>query len=158
MTGELFRHLTGVNLVSVNYKGGGAATMAIVSGEVKAGFGTIPNVLPHVTAGKLKAYMITSGNRFPGAREIPTAAEAGLPDFESQQWLGMLAPARTPDPIIGKLNRDAVEFLQTSELRAAFRAQGAEPAPGTAAEFAAFIKSETVTLKKVIEVAGIRAE
>jgi tripartite-type tricarboxylate transporter receptor subunit TctC len=158
MTGELFRHLTGANLVSVNYKGGGAATTAIVSGEVKAGFGSIPNVLPHVTAGKLKAYAITSGSRFAGAPDVPTAAEAGLPGLESQQWLGLLAPAGTPEALIGKLNRDALDFLQTSQMRSAFRAQGAEPAPGTPAEFAAFIKSETAKLKTIIDVAGIRAE
>lgn len=158
MTGELFRHLTGVNMTSVNYKGGGAATMAMVSGEVKAGFGSIPNVLPHVGAGKLKAYAVTSSSRFAGAPDIPTAAEAGMPGFESQQWLGMLAPARTPGALIGKLNRDMVEFLQTPAIQTAFRSQGAEPAPGTPDEFAAFIKSETVKLKKVIELAGIRAE
>ncbi len=158
MTSELFRHLTGLNMVSVNYKGGGAATLAMVSGEVNAGFGSVPNVLPHVSAGKLRAYVITSGNRFAGAPNIPTAAEAGLPGLESQQWLGILAPARTPQALIGKLNRDMLEFLHTSEMRIAFHAHGAEPAPGTPAEFAAFIRSETVKLKKVIEIAGIRAE
>lgn len=158
MTSELLKHVSGINLVSVQYKGGGASALAIVSGEVTAGFGSVPNVLPHVTTGKLKAYAITGRNRFAGAPDVPTAAEAGLPGFESQQWLGMLAPARTPTALIGKLNHDMVEFLQTPAMQAAFRAQGAEPAPGTPAEFAVFIKSETVKLKKVIELAGIRAE
>lgn len=158
MTGEQLKLITGVNVVSVQYKGGGAATLAIVSGETKAGFGTIPNVLPHVSAGRIKAYVVTSRKRFSGAPDIPTASEAGLPGFESEQWLGMLAPARTSSELIGKLNRDMVEFLRAPEMQAIMRAQGAEPAPGTPAEFSAYIKSETVKLKKVIEAAGIRAE
>ncbi len=151
MTAEQLKVATGLNLTSIQYKGGGAATLAIVSGETKAGFGNIPNVLPHVTAGKLKAYAVTSKTRFSGAPDVPTAAEAGLPGFESEQWIGMLAPARTRAELIGKLNRDMVEFLQAPEMQAAMRAQGAEPAPGTPAEFALFIKSETVKLRKVIE-------
>ena len=129
-----------------------------MSGETKAGFGNIPNVLPHVTAGKLKAYAVTSKTRFAGAPDVPTAAEAGLPGFESEQWIGMLAPARTGAELIGKLNRDMVEFLRAPEMQAAMRAQGAEPAPGTPAEFALFIKSEMVKLRKVIELASIKLE
>lgn len=158
MTGELFRQLTGLNMLAVNYKGGGAATLAVMSGEVKAGFGSIPNVLPHVKAGKLKAYVVTSANRFAGAPEIPTGQEQGLRSLESEQWLGLLAPAHTPPAIIAKLNRDAVALLRTAEIRAAFRALGAEPSPGTPAEFRAFILDETLKLKKVIEFAGLRAE
>jgi len=158
MTGEQLKQITGVNLISVQYKGGGASALAIVSGETKAGFGSVPNVLPQVAAGRIKAYAITSRKRFSGALDIPTASEAGLPGFESEQWIGMLAPARTSSALIGRLNRDMVEFLQTPEMQAALRGQGAEPAPGTPSEFAAYIKSETAKLKKVIEVAGIRAE
>jgi len=158
MTGELFKHVAGVNMVSVNYKGGGAATMAIVSGEVKAGFGSIPNVLPHVSVGKLKAYATTSKTRFGSAPDVPTAGEAGMPDLESAQWIGILAPAKTSPALIGRLNREIVEILRTPAMRNALLAQGAESAPGTPAEFATFIKSETAKLKKVIELSGVRAE
>ena len=158
MTGELFRQLTGLNMMAVNYKGGGAATLAVIRGEVNVGFGTIPNVLPHIKAGKLKAYVVTSSNRFAGAPDIPTAQEQGLRGLESEQWLGMLAPANTPHAIIGKLNRDIVEFLQTAEIRTALHALGAEPSPSTSAEFGAFILGETLKLKKVIEFAGLSAE
>ncbi len=158
MTAELLKHAADVNVVAIHYKGGGAAALAIVSGEVKAGFGAVPNVLPHVTAGKVKAYAVTSKKRFSGAPDVPTADEAGLPGFESEQWLAMLAPARTPTALIGKLNRDIAELLQRSEIQGALRTQGAEPAPGTPEELAAFIKSETVKLKKIIELTGMRAE
>jgi tripartite-type tricarboxylate transporter receptor subunit TctC len=158
MTGELFKHVTGVNLVSVQYKGGGASMLAIVSGEVKAGFSLIPVALPHVTAGKVKAYAIASNKRFAGAPDVPTATEAGLLGFESEQWIGMVTTARTPASLVLKLNRDFVEILQSPAMRDVLLAQGAEPALGTPEEFAAFVKSETVKMKKVIEVAGIRAE
>lgn len=158
MTGELLKHVAGINLLNVQYKGGGAVIMAIISGEAKAGFSPVPVALPHVRSSKVKVYAITSTKRFAGAPDIPTATEAGLPGFESEQWNGMLAPARTPAALVARLNRDIVEILQTPAMQTALLAQGAEPAPGMPAEFAAFIKSETVKLKKVIELAGIRAE
>jgi tripartite-type tricarboxylate transporter receptor subunit TctC len=155
---ELLKHATGVNIVAVHYKGGGAATLAILSGEVKVGFGNVPNVLPHVKAGKVKAYVVTGRQRFPGAPDVPTAAEAGLPGFELEFWIGMLAPARTPPALVAKLNRDIGEILRTSAMRTMLLAQGAEAAPGTPDEFAAFIRSESAKMKKLIEVTGMRAE
>lgn len=155
---QLLKHATGLNVVPVHYKGGGAATLAILSGEVKAGFGNVPNVLPHVKAGKIKAYVVTGKQRFPGAPDIPTAAEAGLAGFELEFWIGMLAPARTPAAVVAKLNRDIVEILRTPAMRTTLLAQGAEAAPGTPDEFAAYINSESAKMKKLIEVTGMRAE
>jgi len=158
IAGELFKQMASVEITAVNYKGTPAAMLAVVSGEVKMGFGMVPVVLPHVNAGKLRAYAITSNKRFSGLPDVPTSAEAGLPDFESDYWIGMLAPARTPAPIIGKLNADIVSILRTSELQSLLLAQGSELAAGTPAEFSAFIRSETARLKKVVDVAGIRME
>jgi tripartite-type tricarboxylate transporter receptor subunit TctC len=155
---ELLKHASGVNVVPIHYKGGGAATRAILSSEVKVGFGNVPNVLPHVKAGKVKAYAVTGRQRFPGAPDIPTAAEAGLPGFELEFWIGMLAPARTPPALVARLNREIVEILRSSEMRTTLLAQGAEAAPGTPDEFAAFISSESAKMKKLIEVTGMRAE
>jgi tripartite-type tricarboxylate transporter receptor subunit TctC len=158
MTGELFKHLTGVNLVSVQYKGGFAAVMAIVSGEVKVGFFSALVALPQLKAGKVKAYAVASKNPFPGAPGIPTAKEAGLPGFESDYWIGLFAPANTPAARVGRIHREAVDILQTPEMRDALLSQGAEPAPGTPAEFAAFIAAEAVRLKQLIAATGMRAE
>jgi tripartite-type tricarboxylate transporter receptor subunit TctC len=155
---ELLKHATSVNVVAIHYKGGGASTLAILSGEVKAGFGNVPNVLPHVKAGKLKAYVVTGRQRFPGAPDIPTAAEAGLPGFELEFWIGMLAPARTPPALVARLNRDIGEILRTSEMRTTLLAQGAGAAPGTSDEFAAFINSESAKMKRLIELTGMRAD
>jgi tripartite-type tricarboxylate transporter receptor subunit TctC len=155
---ELLKHATGLNVVPIHYKGGGAATLAILSGEVKVGFGAVPNVLPHVKAGKVKAYVVSGRQRFPGAPDVPTAAEAGLPGFELEFWIGMLAPARTPPALVARLNRDIGEILRTPAMRTALLTLGAEAAPGTPDEFAAFINSESAKMKKLVELTGMRAE
>ncbi len=155
---ELLKHATGVNAVAIHYKGGGASSLAILSGEVKAGFGLVPQVLPHVKAGKLKAYVVSGRKRFPGAPDVPTAAEAGFPGFELEFWIGMLAPAHTPPAIVAKLNRDIGEILQTPEMHSTLLAQGAEAASGTPDEFAAFINSESAKMKSLIELTGMRAD
>jgi tripartite-type tricarboxylate transporter receptor subunit TctC len=155
---ELLKHATGINLVPIHYKGGGASTLAMVSGEVKVGFALVPQVLPQVKAGKLKAFIVTGKQRFPGAPEIPTAKEAGLPGFELEFWIGMLAPARTPPAIVAKLNRDVGDILRTPEMQALLLAHGAQAAPGTPREFAAYIDREGAKMKKLVELTGMRAE
>jgi tripartite-type tricarboxylate transporter receptor subunit TctC len=158
ITGELLNQTAGIDMVAVQYKGGGAAMVGILSGEVKVGFGLMPVVLPHLRAGKVKAYAITSTTRFAGSPDIPTVAEAGLPEFGSEYyWIGMLAPAGTPAAIVRRVNREIVEILQTAVIQEALLAQGAEPAHGAPEEFAAFIKSEMAKLKKVLVTAGIGA-
>jgi tripartite-type tricarboxylate transporter receptor subunit TctC len=158
MTTELLKQVTGLNLVHVPYKGSAAALIAVMSGEMQVSSIVVPNALPQVKAGKVKAYAVTSKNRFAGAPDVPTAAEAGLPGFESTAWFGMFAPARTPSDLIGRLNRDMIEVLRTPATQAWILAQGAEPSPGTPGEFAAFIKSETAKWKKVIEVSGTKVD
>jgi tripartite-type tricarboxylate transporter receptor subunit TctC len=158
LTAELFRQSTGINLIQVNYKGGGAATAAIVSGEAKAGF-SVPIVsLPHVKAGRLKAYAVTSDKRSAIAPEIPTMGEAGAGNLVTTYWFGLLAPARTPPMLIERINRDAVELLQSAEMRTALLEQGAEPGAGTHQEFRSFIRNETARFKKIIDLAGFKAE
>jgi tripartite-type tricarboxylate transporter receptor subunit TctC len=158
LTAELFTRLTGLNLVQVNYKGGGAAVAAIVSNEAKAGFITPYLSLPHVKGGRLKAYAVTSGKRFAGFPEIPTMAEAGVGDFVTTYWFGLLAPARTPPRLVERINRDAIELLQSAEMRSALLDQGAEPGSGTHQEFGSFIRSETARFRKLIDLAGFKAE
>ena len=158
LTSELFKRLTRLDLVHINYKGGAAATAAVVSGEAKAGF-TVPFVsMPYVKAGKLRAYAVASRERFAGAPEIPTMAEAGAGELISTYWLGLLAPARSPQSLVQRLNREVVDLLHSPAMKSALLANGAEPGGGGPQEFAAFIRSETSRFRKVIEVAGFRAE
>jgi tripartite-type tricarboxylate transporter receptor subunit TctC len=155
---ELLRLATGVNAVPIHYKGGGASSLAILSGEVKVGFGAVPNVLSYVKSGKLKAFVVTGRKRFAGAPDIPTAAEAGLPGFELEFWIGMLAPAHTPPAVVARLNRDIGEILRTPEMRTILLAQGAEAAPGAPDEFATYMKSEAAKMKSLIELTGMRVD
>jgi len=153
---ELLKRATGIRAEAIHYKGGGASTLAILRGEVPVGFALVPGVLPHVRAGKLKAFAVSGRNRFPGAPDIPTAAEAGFPGFELEFWIGMLAPAGTPPAIVAKLDRDVGDILRSPEMRAALLAQGAEAAPGSPEEFAAFMRSESASMKSLVEMTGMR--
>jgi len=153
---ELLKRATGIKAEAIHYKGGGASTLAILSGEVPVGFALVPGVLPQVRAGKLKAFAVSGRNRFPGAPDIPTAAEAGFPGFELEFWIGMLAPAGTPPAIVAKLDRDVGDILRSPEMRAALLAQGAGAAPGSPEDFAAFMRSESASIKSLVEMTGMR--
>jgi tripartite-type tricarboxylate transporter receptor subunit TctC len=155
---ELLKVATGINAVAIHYKGGGASTQALVSGEVKVGFSAVPSSLPHVKAGRLKAYIVTGRQRFDGAAEIPTAAESGLPGFELEFWIGLLAPARTPAAVVNRLNSDIGEILRTPAMRDTLLAQGARPEPGTPEQFAAHIARESAAMARLIETTGMRAD
>jgi tripartite-type tricarboxylate transporter receptor subunit TctC len=158
IAGEFLKYAAGIDIVCVQYKGGGAAVTAVVSGEASVVFSSIATLLQHVKTGKLKAYAIASRKRFAGAPDIPTADEAGLPGFESEQWIGMLAPVRTSAALIDRLNREIVDVVRSPAMQSTLLAQGAEPSAGTPQEFSAFIKNESVTLRKLIERTGMRAE
>lgn len=155
---ELFKHATGINAIAVHYKGGAQSGLGIMSGEVKVGFAALAGILPHVKAGRVKAFIITSRQRFQGAPDVPTAAEVGLPGSELQFWIGMLAPAKTPPGLIARLNREIGEVLQTPEMQKALYRQGAEAAPGTPEAFGAFIRSESAKMKNLIDLTGMRVE
>jgi tripartite-type tricarboxylate transporter receptor subunit TctC len=158
LAGELMKQLTGADLVPVHYKGTGAAMMGILGGEVKAGFSVPPIALPQLKAGKVKAYVVTSKERLAGAPDIPTVAEAGLPELESEYWIGMFAPVKTPQAIVDRLNHAFVEILQSAAMRTLLLNQSAVPVPGTPGEFAAFINSETLKWGRVIRTAGLKPQ
>jgi len=99
---------------------------------------------------------VSGRKRFPGAPDIPTAAEAGFPGFELEFWIGMLAPAGTPPAIVARLNRDVGDVLRSPEMRAALLAQGAVAAPGSPEDFAAFMRSESASMKSLVEMTGMR--
>jgi tripartite-type tricarboxylate transporter receptor subunit TctC len=157
LTAEMLKHRAGLNLVPVHYKGTGAAMTALISGEVQFAVIVLPNALPQVRAGKVKAYAITSKTRFPGASDVPTAHEAGLAGFESTTWFGMVAPARTPPNLLKRLNRDMTEILREPATETWLLNQGAVPSPGSGEAFAAFMKNEMLKWKKVIEISGAKA-
>lgn len=155
---ELLKDAAGIKLVHVPYKGSGAATTALVSGEAQFSALVLPNALPMLRAGRVKAYAITGKKRFSGAPDVPTAAEAGLPEFEATSWFGMCAPARTPPTLVSRLNRDIVEILRTPATRDWLYKQGAEAIPSTPEAFGDLIRSDIAKWKKVVEASGARAD
>ncbi len=158
LTGELFRQLAGIDFQVIQYKGGADAVMGLLKGEVKFSAVPVSLALPQVEGRTMKALAVASARRFSGMPDVPTGAEAGLPGFESEQWVGMMAPASLPDAIAVKLNHDIVEVLREPAFVEGLRKQGGEVAPSTPSEFAAFIKSESARLKALVEATGIRLD
>ena len=157
LCGELFKTMTGVELQHVPYKGGGPAVADLLGGQVQLMFATLPTVLEHVRAGKLRALGVTGAQRFAGAPDIATLAEAGLPGYEVSGWSGLFAPARTPRAATDRLAVETAKILKDPALKERFFAQGAEPAVKMPDEFAAFVESEIRKWRQVAEASGMRA-
>jgi tripartite-type tricarboxylate transporter receptor subunit TctC len=155
---ELFKSSAGIDLVHVPYKGGGPALAELIGGQVQALFSIALTAIPQVKAGKVRALAITSGKRSAVAPELPTVAESGIPGFEVLGWFGWLAPARTPQPIVTRLNREIVRILEEPAMHDRLVGLGSDPAPSTPQQFAAFIRSEHDKWGAVIRKAGIRLD
>lgn len=158
LPGEQLKQLAGIDLAAVHYKGGGAAMVAILSGEVKLGFNPVLLALPHVRSGKVRAFVVTSSRRFAGAPEIPTVVEAGLPELEADFWIGMFAPARAAGALVARINRDVGAVLESPAMRTSLMEQGAQPVPGTPEAFGSFVRAESRKWGQVIRTAGIKPE
>lgn len=142
-------------LLSVPYKGTGPALIALLGNEISVYLSTFASALPHVKAGRLRAYAVTTGRRADPLPEVPTVAESGVPDYEYATWYGLLAPAGTPRPIIDKINKATVASLNSPGLRKIFVAQGLNARPTTPAEFARYIDSEITKWSGVVRAANI---
>ena len=155
---ELFLVMTGLKMLHIPYKGSGPGVTDLIAGHVPA---MMPNMLsaqPHIKSGRLRALGVTGSKRAPGADDIPTIAEAGVPGYEAVQWYGLLAPAAVPRDIITKLHAGVVRALQNPEVRQRLLNDGAEPVGSSPEEFAAYLRSETAKWAKVIQAAGIKPE
>ena len=157
LAGELLDSIAGVKMVHIPYKGGGPALTDLLGGQMQLMFATMPAAMPHVRSGKLRAVAVTSAKRSQAMPELPTIGET-LKGYEASTWYGVLAPARTPRPIVTKLYGEIVKILGVAETRDKLLLQGFEPVGGTPAEFGAYIKSEIEKWGKVVKAAGIRAE
>ena len=158
MSAELLKQMTGIDIVQVPYKGGGPAIVAAIGGQTQMIIGTTLGLLPHVRAGKLRAIAVTSPQRSPVAPEIPTFAESGAPGYDHAPWNGLLAPAKTPVPVVAKLNAEVVRILRTPEVSKIFTNDGAQAVGNSPEAFAAIVKSEVAKWAKVIKTAGIKIE
>jgi len=155
---ELFRLRTGIDAMHVPYKSGGQSIQAAVSGEVQMVFENPSVTLPLVRAGTVRALATTGEKRGAETTDIPTMIEAGIPDFVSVSFTGLVAPAGTPADIVARLNAAANDSLNSPEVHTGLTRLAVEPRPGTPAEFAAFVAHETEKWRAVVQAAKIRIE
>jgi tripartite-type tricarboxylate transporter receptor subunit TctC len=158
MTMELFLSMAKLKMVHIPYKGTAPAMIDMVAGQVATMAATILTGMPQIRAGRLRPLGITSAARSPIVPDIPTVAEAGLPGFESVQWYGVLAPARTPEEIITRLHGEVTRVLQQPEIKARLAGDGADTVGSSPEEFARYIQSELTKWAKVARDAGIQPE
>ena len=142
MSGELLKSMTGTDLLHVPYKGGGPMLIDLIGGQIQLGFDNLPSSMPHIRAGKVRPIAVTTAERWPGAPEIPTIAESGVPGYEVSAWFGLLAPAGTPKPIVDQLQQAVRQVLQRPDVASQLLELGAKPVGNTPAEFAAMIAAE----------------
>ena len=155
---ELFLYTNGLKMVHIPYKGVGAAVVDVIAGHVPLMMANVLSALPHVRAGKLRAYGVTSLKRVAIAPDFPTIAEAGIPGFEVVPWFGLMAPANTPRDIIAKVHAGTVYALRDPATREHFIGEGAEAVGSTPEEFAAVIRADLDRWATVTKNAGIKPE
>jgi tripartite-type tricarboxylate transporter receptor subunit TctC len=154
LVGALFTHMAEIQLTHVPYKGSGPAQQDLMGGIVKVGFVGTPIAIPHVKAGRLKALGVTTSRRSPHMPEVPTIAEAGVPGYEALVWVGMLAPAATPQDIVSKLNGEIRKLLGGPEVQQLLASSGVDPTPTTPEEFGVYLKADFEKWGKVVRDSG----
>jgi tripartite-type tricarboxylate transporter receptor subunit TctC len=155
LSGELYKMLAGVDLLHVPYKGVAPAMIDVVSGQVTMTFASILSGAQQVRTGRLRALAVTGARRSPAVSDLPTMMEAGVANYESATWYGIVAPAGTPADIINRLNGEITSILKGQEMNDRLTKEGADPVGNTPAEFARHIQTEIEKWRKVIRAAGI---
>jgi tripartite-type tricarboxylate transporter receptor subunit TctC len=157
LAGELFNLVAGTKLVHVPYKGVNLAMQDVLAGRIHLVVIGYPAAAPHIKAGKLRALAVIAPHRLAALPDVPTAAEAGLADFQVTTWYGIFTPAGTPRPIVERLNRELVSILNSSEMKQKLALQGTEVRTSTPEEFTAYLKEEVAKWADVIRKAGLHS-
>jgi tripartite-type tricarboxylate transporter receptor subunit TctC len=155
LMGGLFAFMTDTKIEHVPYKGSAGATNDLLAGIVESSFAAVPNVLPHIQQGKLRALAVTTSKRIPQLPDVPTLAEAGVPGYEASVWLALLAPANTPPEIINKLNKEIVKVLASPDTKKALYEAGVESAYAPPESMTVYMGAEYERWGKVIKDANI---
>ena len=161
LAGELFKHMTGVFMLHVPYRGSGPALLDLVAGNMDVMFDNLPSSMQQIKAGKLLPLAVTSGKRSPALPDLPTIEEAGGPalkGYEASSWFGLLAPAGTPAAIVERLQQETAKALASPAVREKLLAQGAVPGGITPAEFAKMIEAEHAKWAKVVKASGAKVD
>jgi tripartite-type tricarboxylate transporter receptor subunit TctC len=158
IAGELFNLLAGVDIVAVQYKGGGPADIAVLGGEVQMTFGNVSQEIGYVNAGRMRALAVTSARRSPVLPDLPTVAEAGVPGYEFTTWHGILAPKGTPRAIVTMLNEQLKKALTAPDQAQLWRERGLDVVASSPEEFAAHLEREQKKWGEVIRQRGIKPE
>ena len=158
LAGELFKTLAGIRVEHVPYKGIPEAVTAVISGSVQFNFSPVVNTLALSRDGKLLALAASTGKRSAAQPDVPTVAEAGVPGYVFDPWFGILAPAKTPKPLLAKLSAEIARILQLPDVKERLLALGAEPAPTTPEGFDAHVRAEVAKFRKIVQDAGIKPE
>jgi tripartite-type tricarboxylate transporter receptor subunit TctC len=155
---ELFKSMTGTNLVHIPYKGSAGVLADVMGGQIAVTIDNMPVYLPQVKAGKIRALAVSPAKRSTAAPDIPTIAEAGVPGYDSGAWFGLLAPAGTPRAIVEKLSVETARILKLPDVSKRISELGAEPVGSTPAQFTALIKDEIAKWAKVIKDANVELQ
>ena len=155
---EYFKSVTGTDMNQIPYKGSAPMVTDLLGGQVDVMFDNLPNALPHVKAGKMRALAVTTSKRLAAVPDVPTVAEQGYPGFEVAVWYGLAAPKGTPNPILDKLNAELQKALTSDDVKAIFAAQGVEVLGGSVGDFEKFFQAQDANWAPVIQKAGIKAE
>jgi tripartite-type tricarboxylate transporter receptor subunit TctC len=158
MAGELFKAMAGLDIVHVPYKGSSGARTDVLGGQVQMMFDAITTMAPQVRSGKLKALGTTGKVRSPVLPEVPTVAEAGVPGYEATIWLGIMAPAGTPKPIVERLNAEIRKIVNSPEIREAWAKQGAAPMSMSTDEFGQYLREDIAKWAQVVKLSGAKVD
>jgi tripartite-type tricarboxylate transporter receptor subunit TctC len=158
LAAELFKTMTGTDMVHVPYKGASLAVVDLISGQTQLSFISAPGVVPHLKAGRLRAIAVTNSRRSALLPELPTVSESGLPGYESEGWHGLFAPAGTPQPVTDRLYREVAAVLRAPDTRAQLLGGGAEPVGMPPGEFAVKLRNEIARWAKVVKAANMKVD
>ena len=158
LAGELFKSMAKVDIVHVPYKGNAPAVADLIGGQVQMAVATLTTVVPHVRAGKLRGIAVIGSQRSAAVPDLPTVAEAGVPGFEVNNWIGLFAPAGTPNEIVRRLNAEVMKIMQAPEVASRMVQQGERFTPNSPEDFGRFVRAEISRWEKVIKDAGLKAE
>jgi len=158
LAGEMFKLATGLDMVHVPYKGGGAVTTDLLAGRVALSFATLPSVIQYVGEGRLRALAMTTSVPWPGLPKVPTMQQAGFKDFDISTWIGLLAPAGTPDAVVQTLHREVARIVQEPDVRERFTALGMMPVGDSPAEFGAQIRAQLSMYRELVRASGAKLD